>query len=385
MRAAGWLPLALAAVLMPAGLQAQPPSLVLADGGIEFPDGSVLDSATAVNPPATLTVAVDCTTGDSINDALENEADELVIEISGFCTENVYVRRDNVTFQGTDSATDGITGPSPGSSDPLLVDVKNASGVTFRNLTFANSSRHGLGTRSTRGIVVESCVFKDNGYDGANFWMASDAFIEDSSFEQNGRFGIRVGAASIVRAVDSVFEDNADSAVLAHEDAVVYLSGNACSVTATEEPMNGLEAYQDSFLYVTDCSLNVPNGMALHAFEQSDLNVVSISFVGDLTAEWKSLVFLGSSVQTTAGPNGNRFAHDSTLVLTFGDATLVGTTTFDTFSTGSIEGSDTYSFGTLLCETGGTWRVAVRRQPATPAPPAAASARRPPVITPTHS
>ena len=117
--------------------------------------------------------------------------------------------------------------------------------------------------------------------------------------------------------------------------------------------MNGLEAYQDSFLLVTDCSLDVPNGMALHAVEQSDLNVYNISFVGDLKAEWKSLVFLGNSEQTAAGPDGNRFAHDSTLVLTFGDADLVGTTTFDTFSTGSIEGGDTYSFGVLLCETGG--------------------------------
>ena len=117
--------------------------------------------------------------------------------------------------------------------------------------------------------------------------------------------------------------------------------------------MNGLQAVQQAFLWVSDCSLNVPNGTALSAFEQSNLNIYTISFVGDLKAEWKSLVWLGNSEQTAAGPDGNRFAHDSTLVMVWGDAALVGTTTFDTFSTGSIEGSDTYSFGVLLCETGG--------------------------------
>jgi hypothetical protein len=326
---------------------------VLADGGIEFPDGSVLDSATAVSSPATLTVAVDCTAGDSIGDALENEADELIIEITGLCTEDIDVRRDNVTFQGTNSATDGFFGPSPDSGDTLLVDVRNASGVTFRNLTFANSTRHGLFTRSSRDIVVESCVFKDNGDDGASFWMASQAYVEDSSFEDNGRFGMNVGTASHVSAVNSVFEDNFAAAVNSNEDAVVRLSGSACSVTASGAAMIGLQAVQQAFLWVSDCSLDVPLGTALSAFEQSDLNVFTVSFVGDLTAEWKSLVWLGNSTQTAAGPNGNRFAHHSTLVLRWGDATLAGTTTFDTFSTGSIEGDDTYSFDVLLCETGG--------------------------------
>ena len=353
MRNVGWLSLTLVVVLMPAGLQAQPPSLVLGDGGIEFPDGSVLDSATAVNPPATLTVAVDCTAGDSISDALENEATELVIEISGFCTEDIDVRRDDVTFQGTDSATDGFSGPSPGSSDSFLVDVRNASGITFRNLTFANSNRHGLFTFYSRDIVVESCVFKDNGDDGAAFHRASQAYIENSSFEGNGRWGLVGGTFSHVSAVDSVFEDNGAWAVTSLEDAVVRLSGSACSVTAAAEDTNGLQAVQDGFLWVSDCSLNVPNGTALLGFEQADLNVYSISFVGDLQAEWKSLVWLGDSEQTTAGPNGNRFAHDSTLVMAWGDAALVGTTTFDTFSSGSFGGDATYSFGVLLCETGG--------------------------------
>ena len=353
MRIVRRLAVALAVVMTPAGLQAQPPSLVLDDGGIEFPDGSLLDSAEAVNPPATLTVAVDCAAGDSIGAALEKHADELIIEISGFCNEDIDVRRDDVTFQGTDSSTDGFSGPSPGSDDPLLVYLENASGVTFRNLTFANSNKHGLFARASQLIVVENCLFQDNAGDGVLLQSASQAKIEDSSFERNGRFGLTASGASSVNAIDSVFVDNAGWAVASFLEGTVYVSGTACSVTAVATDTNGLTADVDGFIAVSSCSINVPNGIALWAIEQSDLSIRNTTFVGDLVAERKSVVLLGSTEQTATGPDGNRFAHDSTMVMTFGDVELAGTTTFDTFSTGSIEGTGTYVFDVLLCKTGG--------------------------------
>lgn len=51
--------------------------------------------------PETLTVDVNCADGDTISQALERPAVELTILVSGTCTENVFITRDNVILRGT--------------------------------------------------------------------------------------------------------------------------------------------------------------------------------------------------------------------------------------------------------------------------------------------
>ena len=66
-------------------------------------------------------VTVDCTTGGSINQVLQqnqNSEAPLTINIKGTCVESVNVHRDNVTLQAV-SPGDGIQAPSP--NDPALV------------------------------------------------------------------------------------------------------------------------------------------------------------------------------------------------------------------------------------------------------------------------
>jgi hypothetical protein len=65
-------------------------------------------------PVRPVTVAVDCTRGDTINKALtklpKKSSTETVIEIRGICEESVLVRRlENVTLRGIDPAEDGIS------------------------------------------------------------------------------------------------------------------------------------------------------------------------------------------------------------------------------------------------------------------------------------
>ena len=60
----------------------------------------------------TTTVTVRCFFGQSINRAIANAPFHapLVVRIKGFCNENVTVKRDDVTLQGTDPLTSGIRG-----------------------------------------------------------------------------------------------------------------------------------------------------------------------------------------------------------------------------------------------------------------------------------
>jgi hypothetical protein len=88
-------------VLFP--LAAQEPSIVMKDGGIEFPDGTVQETSAG---PRTLTVAVNCSAAESINEALERKAEELIVEITGSCHEDVVIERNNVTLRGV---TPGVT------------------------------------------------------------------------------------------------------------------------------------------------------------------------------------------------------------------------------------------------------------------------------------
>jgi hypothetical protein len=52
------------------------------------------------------TVTVNCP-GDKINQAIKGNDDQLVLEIRGFCDEDVIVDRNDVTLRGANPSTDG--------------------------------------------------------------------------------------------------------------------------------------------------------------------------------------------------------------------------------------------------------------------------------------
>ena len=87
------------------------------------------------------TIQVDCSKGQSINQALRDKAEELIIQISGMCQERVVVTRDNVTLIGSDPVTDGVTGPAL--DDPwvqrALVRVNDGRNVRLEKLTITAS------------------------------------------------------------------------------------------------------------------------------------------------------------------------------------------------------------------------------------------------------
>ncbi|HUF78167.1 MAG TPA: hypothetical protein VMR44_04545, partial [Thermoanaerobaculia bacterium] len=67
--------------------------------------------------PESLTVAVDCDAGDTIADALAQRADELTVEITGSCVEDVTIRRDRTTLVGVAPGAEIVGSPSP--ADPF--------------------------------------------------------------------------------------------------------------------------------------------------------------------------------------------------------------------------------------------------------------------------
>lgn len=82
-----------------------------------------LGGAGAAFAGSTKTVTVDCSKGQSINAALDDKSEELVVEVEGFCHEKVVIRRSGVTLRGSDPALDGIVGPAAGPAGEPLISV----------------------------------------------------------------------------------------------------------------------------------------------------------------------------------------------------------------------------------------------------------------------
>ena len=154
--------LMLAVVLMPFELGADPPSIVLRDGGIEFPDGTVQATSATVDPPATLTVNVDCASGDSINGALATPAGKLTVKVTGICSENVAITRDDVVLAGSNAAADGIHGVATGAGvEPPVVLIENAANVGLEDLAIALGPHDGIDIRNGR-VELANCVVDSN-------------------------------------------------------------------------------------------------------------------------------------------------------------------------------------------------------------------------------
>lgn len=172
------------------------------------------------------TVRVDCSRrGASIARALETRADELVVEISGICNENLEIRRSNVTFRGAsgDRTRDGIRGVG---TDPAvaIVDVWDAVDVTFEDLTLAGGAGIALNAARSPRVFLSNCRLVDNGSMGVYVTLGSSVYAERCDFSRN-LSGARATRASRFVCEGCSFEDNTGWAVMALEYGRVQIDG----------------------------------------------------------------------------------------------------------------------------------------------------------------
>lgn len=241
--------LATAALLLVApGLVAQGPP-----GG-----GSPPGAPTPV--PATLTVQVDCDAGDTLADALARRADELTVEITGSCFEDVVIRRDRTILVGVATGAEIVGSPSPpvpfggvvtvlGASRVTLTDltirdgrrgvaVLDGGGARLERITARNQVQHGLLLLGASHASVEGCSFVDNGQDGLGVWGGSSLTLAPDATtvaSRNGRAGVVVSGSSDVAGVGTSRLEADDNGI----GVALQLNGTAQSL--------GLSAARNDF------------------------------------------------------------------------------------------------------------------------------------------
>ena len=168
--------------------------------------------------PETLTVDVNCADGDTISQALERPAVELTILVSGTCTENVFITRDNVILRGTTldegdptaaivAASTDLEAPSFG----VVVYVAGAQTVRIEDLKI-RGGRWGIavtGFGVGSGVGILNCRILDNLRNGLLVFRGRGN-ATDTHFSSNGSQVGSVllgGAASVIRYSSFTFNN----------------------------------------------------------------------------------------------------------------------------------------------------------------------------------
>lgn len=316
--------------------------------------------------PKSKTVVVDCRKGETVSSALQDEAEELIIEIRGTCREDVRVLRSNVTLRGLDPTVDGIRGVAKAAKAPALgatsaaLEVRGSS-VVLEKLRVAGGALYGLLAVGSQGVEVRSCRFVENAELGANFTGATAAVVSDTTFSGNGAGGVRVNRSSVVNFRGCVLGDNPSSGAGIGLEAMN--GGRAFVEDSRVFGLVGVSAQNGAMVALTSSSVEGASlGLSVKSLGHLDLTDVALR--GAISAVSKSLVTL-RGVNQIASPRKNSLAADSTLHLmntlqpetTAGESATVGTsllgpTEVRQFSRVIFQG-DALHAGDLTCSSGG--------------------------------
>ena len=266
--------------------------------------------------PATATVTVDCTKGQSINDALTTPAITLTVEIHGICTENVVVTRPNTTLVGTSPAADGIRGDV---GFPKRVVWIHGVGVAIQNLSIANGPRYGLYVDASGSAAVSNCDVFGNGVDGISS-VSGFVTVASTTVHNSGRADLGAWAGGDIGC-------------------------DHCTLSGSPIGTLGISG---SRLMLTNSSIQasvIAFGAAEHGFISFDTG----SFASSIDVEDQSQLSISAGTQT-ADPSGF-YADETSSVVVDNHTLLFGSVSLVRFSNLSLRNGSKIT-GDLACYSG---------------------------------
>lgn len=126
------------------------------------------------------TVQVDCDAGDTLADALDTRADELTIEFTGTCAEELVITRDRLTIRGLDASA--TVTDDPATVGPAAAFLLEGADVVFRDFTIDGAASRGIRVQRSSGVLIENLTVVNSGTTGLTVEESSSAHVVDSSF-----------------------------------------------------------------------------------------------------------------------------------------------------------------------------------------------------------
>ncbi len=245
-----------------------------------------------VGPPSA-TVLVDCAAGDSITEALNTPADELTIEIDGFCSEDFVIQRDfvilrgkngNPNLDGIHSATPGIIIAGTGLQEigQSVVWIRGAQAIRFENLFIGEGQANRSGVAATMNsiVTISNCRIENNlGYGVAA--GSSSLFVVDSTVRGNSSFGGLSTNGGLLHVSDSVLLDNGGG-LLSVSNGQIIMSGGSLNGAIFSLRNSGIDLGGGELLGVEQTALSgialnlIGGDSSVHAFGGSTLQGLTL-------------------------------------------------------------------------------------------------------------
>ena len=294
------------------------------------------------------TVLVRCDRGQTIGRALKKPGAPLVVEVRGFCDEDVVISRDDVVLRGADPLADGVRGVGTGTSSlDGVIEVRGARDVTLENLTVTGGDRSGIALDRADNVTVGNCRVRDNGTRGLVANYSSNIIVTDTAIAKNGQLEI------------SAFNSRPLSCTRCTIDASqrgVAASGSDLNLTSSSvtSPVGALSAFNSTVgVFGSTIRLDATSGFAVLAIDLGVVNFSGSEVHGALGTDNGSM-FLSDTNQAT-NERGLNIVTASRLRV-YGTSSLLATGPFGTIvdDFGSLVLSETSTItGSLECFWGG--------------------------------
>ena len=266
-------------------------------------------------PDGAKTIAVDCTKGESVQQAVDQAASGSTIEIHGMCSGNVLVSRKELTIRGTDPLTDGIQGAA-GADGALVFQYSQTSSVANLSVSGPNT---GINLHYS-AVLIENCRISNNG--GAGLHVSSSSYtVATACTLDNNQVGLNVQRSSLGFCIRCTLSGNTAWAARA-------LTGGFLSLLdSTVNGRNGLLSVNGSYADIdclsegsTMCSMNATGRAALASAGGMAALFVARDFTGQVSADDHGEILLYGARQLATGqpgqgPNRNGFDSFATLWL----------------------------------------------------------------------
>jgi hypothetical protein len=274
----------------------------------------------------TQSYTVDCARGQRVSDALErgDERKPMTLPVSGTCTENISILRDDVSLTGKVGTNPTLAAPNAAApaltirGTRITVDRLTVSGgsnailvtgthdVTITNSVIRNAAQHGLFVESGN-LLLRGSVSTGNGASGV-FLRYSRARLEGNQIHANSGAGVNAQQQSVVSASGNTITANGGQGIYVYFGSSAGLAGD----TITGNAGNGIELTIDSRANLSGATVDGNNNGIHVSYSHVTVNGANVSgnqrsglFLTAGRAELSATTITGNGNQGIGGITGS--------------------------------------------------------------------------------